>query len=200
MGRHSKSEERRGQILKAAASLFVEHGYPNTSVRDIAAKCDMRVSNLYHYIGSKHNILGMFQEYTTYHLKNFMTENQSIINSMDPVEAMRYALKQYIEWVNEYQDVAIFWYQESKHLSPEQLAKLAEQELYCVDVFQEVLARGVAAGVFHISDLRLAAHNIVVLCDMWAFRRWLIRKEYTFDQFVRQQTELILDRIHYTKT
>ncbi len=199
MGRHSKSEERRGQILKAAASLFVEHGYLNTSVRDIAAKCGMGISNLYHYIGSKHNILGMFQEYTTYHLKSFMTENQSTIDCMDPVEAMRYALRQYMEWVNEYQDVAVFWYQESKHLSPDQLAKLEEQEFYCVDVFQDVLARGVAAGVFSISNLRLAAHNIVVLCDMWAFRRWLIRKEYTFDEFVRQQTELILERVHYKK-
>jgi len=195
MGRRSKSTERRGQILKAAASLFVKHGYLNTSVRDIANACNVNVATLYHYIGSKEKILGLFQEYTTDRMKSIIERERETIDGMNPIDALVYTLRIYLKWVEEYQDVTVFWYQESKNLTREQMKNLTAQEEYTVEIFTGLLTKGVEQGLFSLENARLAAHNIVVLCDMWAFRRWLLKKEFTFDQYVQDQIDLILSQL-----
>lgn len=195
MGRRSKSTERRGQILKAAAALFIKKGYVNTSVRDIAAKCNMNVATLYHYIGSKEKILSLFQEFTMSQLSARIEQNREIIVSRKPREALIHIIREYLTWVEEYQDVTVFWYQESKNLSPQQMRNLTAQEEFTVEVFMELLERGVRQGDFKVQDLALTAHNIVVLCDMWAFRRWLLKKHFTFEQYVENQTRLILAQL-----
>jgi AcrR family transcriptional regulator len=195
MGRKSLAVGRRGQILRAAASLFVRKGYLNTSVRDIAGALGMNVATLYHYAGSKASILSLFQEYTTDHLKQMHGKILEEAAGMAPADALSYAIGKYMAWVDDYQDITVFWYQEAKNMTPEQLRNLAGQEEYTVDVFMELLGRGTGNGDFRVGDLRMAANNIVVLCDMWAFRRWMLKKHYTFDEFVRHQTELILAQV-----
>lgn len=195
MGRRNKSSERRGQILKAAASLFIRRGYINTSVRDIATKCNVNVATLYHYIGSKEKILTLFQEYTTNQLTTLLEQNRETINSLDAVEALVYVINNYVKWVDEYQDVTVFWYQESKNLTPQQMKNLTLQEEYSVEVFMELLDRGVRQGVFQTPNTLLTAHNIVVMCDMWAFRRWLLKKHFTFEEYAECQVKLILAQL-----
>ncbi len=195
MGRRNKSTERRGQILKAAASLFIKRGYVNTSVRDIATKCNVNVATLYHYIGSKEKILSLFQEYTQSQLVARMEQNREIINSMGPVEGLVHVIREYLKWVEEYQDVTVFWYQESKNLTPPQLRSLTAQEEFTVQLFVELLDTGARQGVFKVIEPQLTAHNIVVLCDMWAFRRWLLKKHFTFEEYVKYQTQLILAQL-----
>lgn len=43
------------------------------------------------------------------------------------------------------------------------------------------------------------AHNIMVLGEMWVFRRWALAKEFTLDEFIQKQTSLILNQIRKTK-
>jgi AcrR family transcriptional regulator len=195
MGRPKKPVDRLGQILKAAAGLFIRKGFLNTTVRDIAAKCNMNVATLYHYIGSKQRILGLFQEYTTGLLKSFVEDNRGALNEMGPEEALAYAIEKYLTWVEEYQDVTVFWHQEAKHLTAKQFHDLALQEDSTIQVFQSLVEQGIKAGKFKPADARLAAHNIIVLCDMWAFQRWLLRKHYSVEAFIKYQTELILAQV-----
>lgn len=50
-------EDRQKDILRAAAVLFAERGYSETLLEDIAEKCGIGKSSLYHYHRSKHAIL-----------------------------------------------------------------------------------------------------------------------------------------------
>lgn len=50
-------EQRREAIVEVAARLFARSGFAGTSVSDLAAACDMSKSLLYHYYGSKEDIL-----------------------------------------------------------------------------------------------------------------------------------------------
>jgi hypothetical protein len=58
-----------------------------------------------------------------------------------------------------------------------------------------ILERGIKSGKFKVKDPAMAANNIVVLCDMWAFRRWLLKERYTLEQYTREQTDLILAQV-----
>jgi len=195
MGRKSLAIERRGQILRAAAALFIRQGYLNTSVRDIAGQLGMNVSTLYHYVGSKNNILGLFSEYTTGLIKQCAEENQSTIDSMEPRRALKYIIREYMKWVEEYQDIIIFWYQEARNLPSAQFKALKLQEEYTIQIFKFILERGIKSGQFKVKNSAMAANNIVVLCDMWAFRRWLLKDRYTLDQYTREQTDLIMAQV-----
>ncbi len=195
MGRKSLAVDRRGQILRAAAALFIRKGYLSTSVRDIAGALSMNVATLYHYVGSKSNILGLFSEYTTGLIKKCAEENQSTVDSMEPRRALKYVIREYMKWVEEYQDLIIFWYQESRNLSPEHFRALKLQEEYTIEIFRGLIERGIKSGKFKIKDPAMAANNIVVLCDMWAFRRWLLKDHYTLEQYTREQTDLMLAQV-----
>ena len=195
MGRKSLATERRRQILRGAASLFIRKGYLNTSVRDIAGELGMNVATLYHYVGSKNGILGLFHEYTMNAIDFFTKKYQAVIESMEPQRALKYAVREYLKWVEEYQDLTVFWYQEAKNLSPAQFKALKMQEECTIEIFQTILERGVGSGKFKVKDPAMAANNIVVLCDMWAFRRWLLKERYTLEQYIKEQTDLIMAQV-----
>lgn len=39
------------------------------------------------------------------------------------------------------------------------------------------------------------AHNIIVLGQMWAFRRWALQRHYTLEEYIRVQTSLLLNEL-----
>src|SRR3954453_10504465 len=55
---------RRREIEDAASSLFHEHGYSGTSVRDIARAVDMQGASLYAHVASKQEVLWTIVERT----------------------------------------------------------------------------------------------------------------------------------------
>jgi len=181
--------------LRGAAALFIRQGYLNTTVRDIAGELGMNVATLYHYVGSKNNILGLFHEYTMSVINLFAERNQMVLESMEPQRALKYVIREYMKWVEEYQDLTVFWYQEAKNLTPAQFKALKLQEDYTIQLFQMILERGINSGKFKIKNPAMAANNIVVLCDMWAFRRWLLKERYTVEQYTREQTDLIMAQV-----
>ncbi len=48
--------DRQDQILKAAAALFVKHGYGGTSIRDIAQQVGLLAGSVYHHFPSKEDL------------------------------------------------------------------------------------------------------------------------------------------------
>ena len=57
MTRAEQKEERRKQIMMTALRLFVERGYYDTKVTDIAAEVPMSVGLMFHYFESKEVLL-----------------------------------------------------------------------------------------------------------------------------------------------
>ncbi|SRR6056297_1461856 len=51
-----KKEEIRNRIIKAAKEEFIKKGYQKASIRKIAAKAEISVSNIYNYFNSKNEI------------------------------------------------------------------------------------------------------------------------------------------------
>jgi len=55
-GEPMPADERRGQILFAAAELFDQHGYAGTSIRDIAKWVGLLPGSVYHYFPGKEDL------------------------------------------------------------------------------------------------------------------------------------------------
>ena len=55
-------EEKKGRIETAAKALFIKQGYHATSMRDIAARADVSLGNLYNYYSTKEELLKSITE------------------------------------------------------------------------------------------------------------------------------------------
>ena len=58
------TEMKQRQIVERASAILFEKGFHGTSIRDIAAACDMSMGQLYHYISSKDDILFLMHLYS----------------------------------------------------------------------------------------------------------------------------------------
>jgi len=57
------SEETRRQILETALALFREHGFEETTIRDIAGRAGLSLGAAYYYFKSKEAIVGDYYDY-----------------------------------------------------------------------------------------------------------------------------------------
>lgn len=189
-------EVRRMEIVKAAVDLFVRKGFHKTTVREIAQRFGMSVGTLYEYIRTKEDILFLVCDYI--HTSVSMRVKPSLKITSDNTETLKRAIKIYLEIIDEMQDYIIFLYQETKSLSKEARKYIFNAEDEMTQIFEEILLKGSKDGEFSIDkkDILLIAHNIMVLGQMWAFRRWVIQKNYTLERYIEIQTSSILSKIN----
>jgi len=184
--------EKKWEIVKAAAGLFIRKGTLNTGVRDIAEASGITVGTLYHYFKSKDDIIKAFLDFVVLATDEFVAVTAKALVKLPPQEALRRAIRLYIEYTNEAQSIVLFWHQETGNLPPDQRKRLMENEMVLASLFEKLIERGRQEGIYTVDDASLAAHTIIVLGDMWAFRRWWLGRRYTPDQYIAKQVEFIL--------
>ena len=188
-------EIRRMEIVKAAVDIFVRKGFHKTTVREIAQKFGMSIGTLYEYIRTKEDILFLVCDYI--HSSVSERVRPSLKMSGGSKESLERAIYTYFTIVDEMQDYVIFLYQETKSLNYDARKYIFRAEEEMTEIFEEILMQGVEDGTFSIDkkDVTLVAHNIMVLGQMWAFRRWVLQKTYTLKHYIKSQTELILNEL-----
>jgi hypothetical protein len=117
------------------------------------------------------------------------------VKGLRPVDALKESIRMYFRSVDELQGL----YNLHNHIawiaSKELRQSIFDREIQKVDYFNQLLTEGVNAGEFEIEDTYLTAHNIVVAANAWANRRWLLRKRYTLEDYIRKETSFILGSI-----
>ncbi len=188
-------EIRRMEIVKAAVDLFVRKGFHKTTVREISQRFGMSVGTLYEYIRTKEDILFLVCDYI--HTSVSMRVKPSLRITSDNTETLSRAIEIYFKIIDEMQDYIIFLYQETKSLSKEARKYIFNAEDEMTQIFEDILLKGSREGSFSIDkkESNLIAHNIMVLGQMWAFRRWVLKKNYTLERYIEIQTSIILSRI-----
>lgn len=90
-----KTITRKEEIIEVAALLFKEKGYSAVSMRDIAAKLNMKAASLYNHIHSKEEILAvLILEVAEAFTQGMETVQNSEISSLDKVVLL---IEQHIE-------------------------------------------------------------------------------------------------------
>jgi len=190
-----ESSSRRREIGMAAARLFLKKGLHKTTMREIARESGIVVGTLYHYITTKDDILTMIMDEELAAVHEFILDSEKMLARLGPLKTLRVTIDRYLHLIDLSQDLQVFWYQESGNMLPDQRRRLIEVEDKLAAMYSKILTAGCKSGDFKVKDPLLAAHDIIVLADMWAFRRWFIGKHCTLDEFISHQTDLILSGI-----
>ncbi|MDY0322888.1 MAG: TetR/AcrR family transcriptional regulator [Candidatus Carbobacillus sp.] len=188
-------EERRDQIIRAAVDLFISKGFHKTTTREIAQASKFSIGTLYEYISTKEDILYL----VCYDINRRMREGlEHVLGRALPAdEELRLAFRRLVEVIDAMDDDVLLIYQETKSLTREAMHDVLAKETEITVVFADILKRGLQEGVFRldVQDVDLMAENIVVLAEMWAFRRWALRHKYTLEQYIERQTRLLLSEL-----
>jgi len=192
-------KKRREQMIEAAVALFIEKGFHKTTTREIAAKAGFSIGTLYEYIQSKEDVLYLVCDAIHQEVEERLLE--AIQEQENSLESLKAAMKHYFIVMNDMQDQVLLIYQETKSLPKDTLHYVLNREEQITEIFEGVLQKGIEDGSILLDpkEVRLMAHNIVVLGEMWVFRRWAFKKEFSLEEFTDTQTRLIVDQIRKTK-
>ncbi len=186
--------QRRRELVDAAVGLFIRQGFHKTTTREIAAAAGWSVGALYEYIKAKEDILYLVCD--AIHTDMEAALRERIAHADTGRATLEGAIAEYVRTCDRMQDAILLVYRETSALEPNSRRYVLRNEARITAIFTEILERGIADGTLRARDgkaLELMAHNITVLGHMWAFRRWFLAEHFTLDEYIAQQTALILN-------
>lgn len=183
--------ERREQIVRAAVALFSEKGFHKATTRELARDSGISNGALYEYVKSKEDILYLVCQHIHNEVQRRLED--ALSSEVYAVDRLRDALDSFFHVIHDLQDEVLLIYQESRNLPPAFLHDVLRREETIVRLFENILTAGVEEGAWEVPPhaIRVLAHDIVVMGQMWAFRRWAF-DDGSFDEFAASQIQMIL--------
>jgi AcrR family transcriptional regulator len=180
----------REAISNAAREIFAERGYHGASIRDIARRAGLSLSALYHWHSSKQDLLAaLIQESTN----DYFAACEEALSGVgdDPADRLTALVRAAIEWRVRRRVESEIHAREWRNLDPEHQARLDDQRRAATELWKDIVADGVARGVFrceHPDDARRAA---VAACN--AVAQWYDPSgEITLPELVDRYTRIVL--------
>ena len=188
--------ERRRQIIDSTVKLFIEHGYHKTTTRMIEKASNFSIGSLYEYVSSKEDLL--YLECKTIHEEVQDAVEKALSNTDKEKERLASAVRQYFYVCDKLGDHILLMYQVTQFLPEKWKEDVLVNELNITDIFINALSSLSGKNKFPKLDdktINLVGHNISVLGQMWAFRRWHVQRNFTIEEYIRIQTNFILGLI-----
>lgn len=159
---------KQADILGAAIQLFGLKGFHATSMQDIADAVGLQKGSLYHYISSKEELLAGIMEEA---LDKYNSRLRAIVESDQPIqEKITAAIRTHFLGIAENLDMLTIFFRESYALTPDQARDVNRETKLYNDMFETLLAEGMAAGVLRQRDPKLTCRVVLGACN-W-FYRW----------------------------
>lgn len=162
-----EQDRRRHQVFAASMHLFLEKGFQETSMQEIAAASGMGKSTLYDYFKTKDEILLSVVEDGIYDL----TEQARLIAAQDlpAAEKIHLVMRDHLGFLLENKDFYIRMMLEVQRLSPEsqqriQIRRHAYQDLLC-----NLVAQATREGSYRSVNPLLAARTILTILSPAVF-------------------------------
>jgi len=192
-------KRRRNHIVKVATELIASRGYNNISTRELAAALGMSTGGLYHYIGSKQDILYLIINFTSELTGQALSRFDKSMLDKTAAEQLGQSIRVYLDIVDTYRDFHNFVNHIMLSLTLSERRIVYEAETRVVEYFEKLIQRGVDRGEFVAGDARLIAHNIVAMANAWANRGWYLKKYYTLDRYAVEQIKQVLQQLDRSK-
>jgi len=189
--------ERRSQITKYAIKLFLDKGFQNTTTRLLSKASKIPEGTIYRYIGSKNDLLHLIcieKSDAGEYLEKLIEKN----NELSVSQLLKMCIEVYLTAEDADRDYIVFFNREIKNFSPDDRRLLLKDEMAITEAFEKLLLKGISTGEFKITNPKLIAHNITMLGQIWPLHHWYLKRDYSLNQYIEEQTQLILKQIKNT--
>jgi AcrR family transcriptional regulator len=159
-----------GAALTAAArEIFAEHGYHGASVRDIAKRAGLSLSALYHWYGSKQELLAALLEDSVHDY--FSTCDAALrAAASDPASRLSAVVRATVEYRVRRRVESTIAAQEFRNLAEPHAERLVKLRESATRLFQDIIDDGVRQGVFRCPHAADARRSIQAACN--AIAQW----------------------------
>lgn len=149
-------------VLGAALEEFVQSGYHGTSVRDIAGRCGLSVSGIYHYYRSKQEMLTTLLRTT---MRELLWRSESARREGDTAPESFCRLIEHLALFHTYRrELGFIGATEMRSLAPENRDEIAEMRHTQQRLVDAEVEKAVADGDFRTPHPHEAARAIVTMC------------------------------------
>jgi AcrR family transcriptional regulator len=144
-------ERRRREVIAAAARLFAERGFQETSMSDLTAATGLAAGGLYHYISGKDELLFSICDEL---LDPLLERAREIVSEeAPPAEQLRALLHAWLDHIASHRDHMLVFAQERHVIEREpQWRRVRGQRKAFEELLDDVLARGEREGSMHFED------------------------------------------------
>jgi AcrR family transcriptional regulator len=152
-----------GEIRRAAVSLFAERGFAATGIRDVGRAAGLNSATLYHYASGKEELLAGIMRAGLGEL--LRTGREAVSYRADPAVQLARLVAAHVanEAVNPLTSRVTDT--EVRALTGRNRAEIIALRDEYEALVAGVLARGVATGEFHVTDLGVARLALVEMCN-----------------------------------
>lgn len=181
--------DRAGQIAAAAARLFAERGYAETSMRDIAAAVGMGLGAMYYHIASKEELLARIHEE---YVGSIVVELERICaRDLPAIDALHAAGELMMRHLHHYRDHMVAFFTEQRRIRGDRFAEVAARRRDFERLLEGLLQRGVDEGSLRPHDVRL---TVLAMLGMFNYGHQWYRPDgrLTPEQIGRSFIDLVL--------
>jgi len=184
-------EERREQIVRAAAKLFSEHGYYSTTIQDIAREADISVGLIYQYFRDKDDVLFLTLQTV---LETYEHEIPRALEGIEPpLERLCLAIEAYCRIVDRMREATVLTYRSTKSLRAERRKYVMEGETRTNRLLESCVRSCVSTGLMQRVNVDLLVYQYVHFAHAWALKQWAFRGHYTLDEYVKEGLRLLVE-------
>src|SRR5699024_8226461 len=181
-------ERRRKQIIETAITPFKDKGCHRTTTREIAKESDFSIATLYEYVRTKEDVLSLVYEAINDRVYNHVKDSLQLKEVT--LENLHRAIDSYYRLIDAMQEEVVILYQEVKSLDPQSRESILEKERQMVLILKNALLLCLPKD-YNQQRAELLANNIFVQGQMWGFRRWILSKKYSLDDYITYQINFL---------
>ncbi|MFN8215913.1 MAG: TetR/AcrR family transcriptional regulator [Solirubrobacterales bacterium] len=185
-----RQEARRRQVLEAAVGVFSERGYRATTMSEVAAAVGMGKASLYHYVGSKEEIL--VELYEEVLRENVIAARRIADSERSALDALHELLADRVAYTCRNQRLLRVFFEEEAELPPRHQARLVATRREYEQTLQDLLARGVEAGELTLPTAPTIFANAALGAANWTYKWFRPDGPLTPEQLGAQIADLLL--------
>ncbi len=152
--------EKRTRIMRSATDVFVQKGFCQATVEEIAAAAEVGKGTVYEYFDSKEDLFcSIFQEGHSYFMNVF---RQKLEEESEPAEKLKNGVILWTQFVFAHRELA--WLLFSARVNVEPFLMVEEHHQKFIKLLAELFQQGVASGDFRPCNAELMAYIFVGHC------------------------------------
>lgn len=154
------------RVEAAALRLFAARGFEGTGIRQIALESGISVASLYHYMGTKEDLLERMMRES---MRRLLDPAGALVVSTDPVARVAGLVDLHVRQHAQESLLCIVADTEIRSLSPERRREMVSMRDAYEALWEETVSYGVSTGAFQVPDEKMAAFALLEMCTGVAY-------------------------------